>query len=79
MKDIEFEDLLKIYSEEAVTDIVNHWQNSIFTRALTCYEHNNSVMKYEKGQIYCPEPNCQYHQHWIPIAVVDYWNNVGEE
>ncbi len=76
---IEFEDLLKIYDEETVEDIVDHWQNDPFTHPMVCYIHNDTLLKYEQGQLYCPEPGCQFHEHWIPIAVVNYWNEVDRD
>lgn len=77
--EIEFEDLQKIYNDETIEDIVNYWQNDIFTHPILCTEHKRVVLKYVKGQLYCPEPGCQYHQHWIPIAIVDYWNEMKPE
>lgn len=75
-KTIELEDLIKLYGEETVADIVNHWQESIFVHPMTCHDHSDVSLIYEKGQMYCPEPNCQHHQHWIPSVVMQYWLDI---
>jgi hypothetical protein len=75
---IYFEDLLKIYSEETVEDIVEHWQNDIFTHPMTCLRHSDTVLKYKQGLLYCPEPNCWHTQNWMPKAVLSYWNEIEE-
>jgi hypothetical protein len=76
---IELDDLVAIYSEETVEDIINHWQNDIFTYALVCPEHFPILLQYKKGQLYCPIPNCQYHQHWIAEIVLRHWNSLESE
>lgn len=76
METIELEDLINLYSDETVQDIVEHWQSDIFMHPMTCTEHPNVVLKYEKGILYCPEKECFYHQHYIPTIVLKFWEEV---
>jgi len=72
---IKLEDLLKIYSDETVLDIIEHWQSDIFVHPLTCFNHGDISMLYRDGKLHCQEKDCQYNQDWIPMVVLKYWKD----